>query len=130
MVRKRSTQENAAAPACCVKNEGKPNESYSHSLTGGCIVHPDQKTVIPFAPEAIVRQDGSTKNDCEKKCAETLSCTCQTKRSRGVRTHLWKCITRIFLSWLIESWDELFEAADKQVSNQAALSLIARKSIL
>ena len=53
-------------PACCVRNEGKPNESYSHSLTGGCIVHPDQKTVIPFAPEAIVRQDGSTKNDCEK----------------------------------------------------------------
>ena len=52
---------------CCVKNEGKPNESYYHNLMGGCLVHPNQKTVIPFAPEAIVRQDGSTKNDCEKK---------------------------------------------------------------
>ena len=51
---------------CCIKNKGKPNESYYHNLLGGCIVHPDQKTVIPLAPEAIVRQDGSTKNDCEK----------------------------------------------------------------
>ena len=51
---------------CCIKNKGKPNESYYHNLLGGCIVHPDQKTVIPLAPEAIVRQGGSTKNDCEK----------------------------------------------------------------
>ncbi len=51
---------------CCVKNKGKTNESYYHNLMGGCIVHPDQKTVIPFAPEAIVLQDGATKNDCEK----------------------------------------------------------------
>ena len=51
---------------CCIKNKGKSNESYYHNLMGGCIVHPDQKTVIPFAPEAIVRQDGETKNDCEK----------------------------------------------------------------
>ena len=51
---------------CCIKNEGKKNEAFYHNILGGCIVHPDQKTVIPFAPEAIVRQDGSTKNDCEK----------------------------------------------------------------
>lgn len=51
---------------CCVKNKGKSNEAFYHNLMGGCIVHPDQKTVIPFAPEAIVQQDGSTKNDCEK----------------------------------------------------------------
>jgi hypothetical protein len=53
-------------PECCVKNEGKSNESYQHGLMGGCLVHPEQKTVLPFAPEAIVRQDGSNKNDCEK----------------------------------------------------------------
>lgn len=51
---------------CCKKNEGKPNEANYHNLMGGCIVHPDQKTVIPFAPEAIIKQDGKTKNDCEK----------------------------------------------------------------
>lgn len=51
---------------CCIKNKGKKNEAFYHNILGGCIVHPDQKTVIPFAPEAIVRQDGCTKNDCEK----------------------------------------------------------------
>ncbi len=35
-------------------------------MMGGCIAHPDQKTVIPLEPEAIIRQDGCTKNDCEK----------------------------------------------------------------
>lgn len=51
---------------CCIKNKGKKNETFYHNIMGGCIVHPNQKTVIPLAPEAIVRQDGSTKNDCEK----------------------------------------------------------------
>ncbi len=51
---------------CCIKNEGKKNESFYHNIMGGCIVHPSRKTVIPLAPEAICRQDGSTKNDCEK----------------------------------------------------------------
>ncbi len=32
------------------------------------------------------------------------------ERARGVRTYLWKLVTRIFLSWLHESWDELFDA--------------------
>ena len=51
---------------CCVKNQGKASEAYYHQLMEGCIVHPDHKVVIPLAPEAIVRQDGCTKNDCEK----------------------------------------------------------------
>ena len=39
---------------------------FTTTLWGGCIVHPSRKTVFPLAPEAICRQDGSTKNDCEK----------------------------------------------------------------
>ena len=35
------------------------------------------------------------------------------ERSRGVRTYLWKLITRIFLSFFLEGWDELFEAINK-----------------
>ena len=35
------------------------------------------------------------------------------ERSKGVRTYLWKLITRIFLSWFLESWDELFDAITK-----------------
>ncbi|WP_209278429.1 hypothetical protein [Thalassotalea sp. G20_0] len=51
---------------CCIKNEGKKNQTFYHNIIGGCIIHPPRKTVIPLAPEAICRQDGSTKNDCEK----------------------------------------------------------------
>lgn len=51
---------------CCVKNAGKSNEAYYHQMLAGCIVHPEHKTVIPLAPEPIVHQDGTTKNDCEK----------------------------------------------------------------
>lgn len=51
---------------CCIKNEGKKNEAYYHQMLAGCIVHPSKKEVLPLAPEPIVHQDGSTKNDCEK----------------------------------------------------------------
>ena len=51
---------------CCVKNKGKPNESYYHQMLAGCIVHPNHSVVLPLAPEPIVQQDGTTKNDCEK----------------------------------------------------------------
>lgn len=51
---------------CCVKNEGKANEAYYHQMLAGCIVHPDKEVVLPLAPEPIVHQDGTTKNDCEK----------------------------------------------------------------
>lgn len=51
---------------CCIINKGKKNEAYYHNIMGGCIVHPNQKTVLPLAPEAICKQDGTTKNDCEK----------------------------------------------------------------
>ena len=51
---------------CCIKNKGKKNESYYHQMLAGCLVHPDLSVVLPLAPEPIVQQDGSTKNDCEK----------------------------------------------------------------
>ena len=34
------------------------------------IVHPDQREVIPLAPEPITRQAGATKNDCERNAAK------------------------------------------------------------
>lgn len=44
--------------------------TYSHQLLGGAIVHPDHKVVVPLAPEPIIRQDGTTKNDCERNAAK------------------------------------------------------------
>jgi hypothetical protein len=39
-------------------------------MLAGAIVHPDMATVIPVAPEPIIKQDGETKNDCERNAAK------------------------------------------------------------
>lgn len=57
---------------CCVKNEGKPSEAYYHQMLAASLVHPNNKIVLPLAPEPIVHQDGSTKNDCEKNALKRL----------------------------------------------------------
>lgn len=36
------------------------------------LVHPQRKTVLPLAPEVITRQDGATKNDCERNASKRL----------------------------------------------------------
>ncbi len=36
------------------------------------------------------------------------------ERSKGVR-YLWKLVTRIFLSWFLDGWDELYEAINKGI---------------
>jgi hypothetical protein len=38
-------------------------------MLGAVIVHPDFPEVIPLCPEPIQRQDGQTKNDCERNAA-------------------------------------------------------------
>jgi hypothetical protein len=43
---------------------------YSHQMLGGAIVHPERREVIPLAPEPIIKQDGSEKNDCERNAAK------------------------------------------------------------
>ena len=55
---------------CCQKNHRDGTTSYYHQMLSGAIVHPDQKVVLPFPPEAIVKTDGKTKNDCERRAAE------------------------------------------------------------
>jgi hypothetical protein len=46
--------------------------TYQHQLLGAVLAHPDHHEVIPLAPEPIVQQDGSTKNDCERNAAKRL----------------------------------------------------------
>jgi hypothetical protein len=58
---------------CCEKRDKEGNIiSYHHNLLAGSIVHPNLKTVIPIAPEPIVKQDGVDKNDCELNAAKRL----------------------------------------------------------
>ena len=59
--------------SCQEKVNKKTGEvTYEHQMLGAAIVHPDHKEVIPLAPEPIQKQDGSTKNDCERNAARRL----------------------------------------------------------
>jgi hypothetical protein len=46
--------------------------TYQHQILGAVLVHPDRKEVIPVAPEPIQKQDGSSKNDCERNSSKRL----------------------------------------------------------
>ena len=57
---------------CCSRTLRNGTEQYYHQLLAAVIVHPEQKTVLPLFPEAITRQDGESKNDCERNAAKRL----------------------------------------------------------
>ena len=54
---------------CCEKHHRDGKVSYYHQMLAGAIVHPDMRQVIPLCPEPIMKQDGTTKNDCETNAA-------------------------------------------------------------
>lgn len=54
----------------CLERNTNSGKQYYHQMLVGCVVHPDLKTVLPFAPEPILRQDGQIKNDCEWHAAQ------------------------------------------------------------
>ena len=57
--------------SCLQKVNKKTGEvTYSHQLMGGVIIHPKRREVIPLMPEPIMKQDGETKNDCERNAAK------------------------------------------------------------
>jgi hypothetical protein len=59
-------------PQCMVKNHRNGKTTYYHQLLGAVAVHPNQATVFPVACEAIVKQDGQTKNDCELNASKRI----------------------------------------------------------
>jgi hypothetical protein len=46
--------------------------TYQHQALAAVMVHPSHKEVFPINAEAIVKQDGVTKNDCEQNAAKRL----------------------------------------------------------
>lgn len=73
---------------CCVKTHRNGNQTYYHQAVAGVVIHPGQKVVIPLAPEPIVKQDGSTKNDCEREASRRF-----LERLRREHPHLKVIIT-------------------------------------
>jgi hypothetical protein len=56
--------------SCLQKTNSQTGQvTYYHQLLGAVLLHPDFKEVIPLAPEPIIQQDGTTKNDCERNAA-------------------------------------------------------------
>ncbi|MBL6982468.1 MAG: transposase [Anaerolineales bacterium] len=55
---------------CLVKKLRNGEILYHHQMLGAAIVHPNLRTVIPLMPEAIIKQDGVKKNDCERNAAK------------------------------------------------------------
>jgi hypothetical protein len=57
--------------SCMQKVNKKTGEvTYYHQLMGGVIIHPNLQGVIPLMPEPILKQDGESKNDCERNAAK------------------------------------------------------------
>src|SRR6266436_2858976 len=56
--------------SCLHKVHRNGSITYYHQMLGAAIVHPDVRAVIPLMPEAIVQQDGTAKNDCERNAAK------------------------------------------------------------
>ncbi|MDX9834457.1 MAG: hypothetical protein RBT36_04495 [Desulfobulbus sp.] len=48
------------------QREAQRHIEYHLQMVTGALVAPDCNEVLPFCPEPIRRQDGSTKNDCER----------------------------------------------------------------
>ena len=57
----------------CTRKEHKNGQTtYHHAMLAAVMVHPEQSEVFPLDCEAIVCQDGSSKNDCERNAAKRL----------------------------------------------------------
>lgn len=79
--------------ACCVKNHRSGAKTYYHQAVSGVLIHPDIKVVIPFSPEPITKQDGNSKNDCERRATARF-----LKRFRREHPHMKVIITEDGLS--------------------------------
>jgi len=58
--------------SCLVKTLKNGEKQYYHQMLAAVNVHPNQKTVFPLDAEAIIQQDGNTKNDCELNASKRL----------------------------------------------------------
>lgn len=59
-------------PQCMVKTHSSGKQSFYHQMLGAVAVFPTQSTVFPVACEPIVKQDGSSKNDCELNASKRI----------------------------------------------------------
>ena len=91
--------------SCLEKKHRGGGITYSHQMLGATLVHPDFKEVIPLAPEPIINEDGSAKNDCERNATRRW-----LKQFRRDHPHLPVIIVEDALSSNAPHLDDLREA--------------------
>lgn len=57
---------------CLKQHHQKADPSYHHAMLGAVMVHPERREVFPVGSEAIQKQDGASKNDCELNASKRL----------------------------------------------------------
>jgi hypothetical protein len=66
------SSKNIHCKNCCEKHHKDGSVTYYHQMLAAVLAHPDYKEVIPLCPEPIMKEDGATKNDCERNASERL----------------------------------------------------------
>jgi hypothetical protein len=57
---------------CTTRGRRNSTTSYHHSGLAAVLLHPDHEEVFPLDFEAVLKQDGAQKNDCERNAAKRL----------------------------------------------------------
>jgi len=66
------SSENIGADYCLTKEKRNGVLEYHLQMVTGAFVSPERKEVLPLCPEPIRRQDGLSKNDCERNATRRL----------------------------------------------------------
>jgi hypothetical protein len=64
------SSEKVSSPYCLKKRKRNDKTEYYQQVLGAAIVNPDYREVLPLCPELIVQQDGTTKQDCERRASQ------------------------------------------------------------
>ena len=80
------SSQKVSSPYCMKKRKKNDRIEYYQQMLGAAIVNPNQRVVLPLCPEMILMQDGTTKQDCERKAAGRF-----LKHFRREHPHL-KCV--------------------------------------
>lgn len=58
--------------SCCEKEHKDGSKTYYHQILSAVVISPNKREALPIGVEAIVKQDGTAKNDCERNAAKRL----------------------------------------------------------
>ncbi|MDE0303518.1 MAG: hypothetical protein OXI87_01335 [Albidovulum sp.] len=67
--------------ACRRKRHRNGATGYCRRTLAGALAHPDREVVFPVAPEMIEKEDGASKNDCERNAVRRFAEGCRREHA-------------------------------------------------